>query len=84
MSETLIVSSRGQITLPASLRKRLGIKGGDVMIMEDQGDNIVLKPGMVVEIEQYKDSQIAQWDAEDKLSELQRKKILAGLKNNKK
>ncbi len=83
MSETLIVSSRGQITLPASLRKRLGIKGGDVMILEDQGDNIVLKPGMVVEIEQYKDSQIAQWDAEDKLSKLQRKNILAGLKNKK-
>jgi hypothetical protein len=28
MSETLVVSSRGQITLPAALRKRLGIKSG--------------------------------------------------------
>lgn len=28
MNETLVVSSRGQITLPATLRKRLGIKGG--------------------------------------------------------
>ena len=27
MNETLVVSSRGQITLPATLRKRLGIKG---------------------------------------------------------
>ncbi len=27
MNETLVVSSRGQITLPAALRKRLGIRG---------------------------------------------------------
>lgn len=35
MKETLVVSSRGQITLPVRLRKRLGIKGGDVVILED-------------------------------------------------
>ena len=44
MNETLVVSSRGQITLPATLRRRLGIKGGDVMILEDRGQEVVLKP----------------------------------------
>ena len=34
MSETLVVSGRGQITLPAALRKRLGIKEGDVVILK--------------------------------------------------
>ena len=64
MNETLVVSGRGQITLPATLRKRLGIKGGDVMILEDRGDEIVLKPGVVVEFQLYGEEQVARWDAE--------------------
>ena len=76
MSETLVVYSRGQITLPAPLRKRLGIKGGDVVILEDRGNEIVLKPGIVLEVQYYSDEQIAQWDAEDKLSDQERAEIL--------
>jgi len=74
--ETLVVSSRGQITLPAATRKRLGIKGGDVVILEDRGGEIVLKPGMVLEVQQYGDDQIAQWDADDKLDDRERARIL--------
>ena len=76
MSETLVVSSRGQITLPAALRKRLGIKSGDVVILEDRGNEVVLKPGIVLEIQHYSDEQIAQWDAEDKPSNQERAEIL--------
>ena len=71
-----MVSSRGQITLPAALRKRLGIKSGDVVILEDRGNEVVLKPGIVLEIQHYSDEQIAQWDAEDKLSDQERAEIL--------
>ena len=83
MHETLVVSSRGQITLPATLRKRLGIKGGDVMIIEDRGDEIVLKPGVVVELQLYGDEQVARWDAEDALSDEERTRILARLPASK-
>ena len=76
MSETVLVSNRGQITLPAALRKRLGIKGGDVVILEEQDNQVVLKPGIVLEVELYSDEQIAQWDAEDKLSEAERDRLL--------
>ena len=54
MGEPLIVSGRGQITLPAALRKRLGLKGGDVVILEDRGNEIVLKPGVVLEVQLYR------------------------------
>ena len=67
MPQPLIVSSRGQVTLPAATGKRLGIKGGDVVIMEDRGSETVLKPGLVPEIQQCGDDQIAQMDADDKL-----------------
>ena len=55
MNETLVLSSRGQITLPAVLRKRLGLKTGDVLILEDRGSEIVLKPGVVIETQYYRD-----------------------------
>lgn len=83
MNETLVVSNRGQVTLPAALRKRLGIKGGDVMILEDRGDEIVLKPGVVVELQLYSDEQVAQWDAEDTLSDQERTRILDKLPTSK-
>ncbi len=76
MQETLVVSGRGQITLPAVLRKRFGIKRGDVLILEDRGNEIVLKPGVVLEVEIYNDEQIAEWDAADVLLDQERTRIL--------
>jgi AbrB family looped-hinge helix DNA binding protein len=76
MNETLVVSRRGQITLPALLRRRLGIKAGDVMILEDRGHEVVLKPRATIEVETYSDDQIAKWDADDQLSEEERKRIV--------
>ena len=76
MAQTLVVSGRGQITLPATTRKRFGIKGGDVVILEDRGSAIVLKPGIVLEIEHYGDDQIARWDADDRLDDREREGIL--------
>ena len=76
MPQTLVVSGRGQITLPATTRKRFGIKGGDVVILEDRGGEIVLKPGIVLEAQHYSDEQIAQWDADDRLDDRERAGIL--------
>ena len=76
MNETLIVSSRGQITLPAVIRKRLGLKSGDVLILEDRGSEIVLKPGVVIETRYYSDEEVAAWDKADRLSERERTHIL--------
>lgn len=47
-----------------------------VVIMEDQGNETVLKPGVDLEIQHYDDNQIAQWDADDKLEERERRRIL--------
>ncbi len=76
MNETLVLSSRGQITLPAVLRKRLGLKTGDVLILEDRGSEIVLKPGVVIETQYYRDEEIAEWDEADRLSGRERARIL--------
>lgn len=83
MSETLVVSSRGQITLPAALRKRYGIKGGDVVIIEERGNEVVLKPSAVVEIEFYADEQIAEWDADDVLPDEERTRAVESMTASK-
>ena len=81
MSETLVISSRGQITLPAALRRRLGIKGGDVIILEERGTEVVFKPGVVLEYAQYSDDDINAWDRDDQLSKEERAKILERLQH---
>jgi len=77
---TVIVSARGQITLPADLRHRLGIKEGGVVTLEERHGELVLRPAAVVELTMYSDEDIARWDAEDDLSDAERgriKKMLA-------
>lgn len=80
MRETLIVSSRGQITLPASMRKHLGIMPGGALIIEERDGVLMLKPATVLEVERYSDEQIAEWDRADALSAKERARILDRLK----
>lgn len=77
MQQTLIVSSRGQLTLPANLRKRLGLRNGGAVIIEERNNEVVIKPAAVLEIEMYSDAQIAAWDADDRFSPDERSALLA-------
>jgi len=76
MRQTLIVSTRGQITLPADIRKRFGIKSGEPVIIEDRNSELVLKPATVLEVEMYSPEQVAEWDQQDQLRDAQRKAVL--------
>ena len=75
MRENLVVSARGQITLPAALRKRLGIDAGDVVIVEDRNGEILLRPAVVLEIENYTEAQIAEWDDVDRFGPGERERL---------
>lgn len=72
MHETVIVSNRGQLTLPVGLRKKFGIQKGGPVIIEDRNGEIVLKPALVMEIGLYSDEEIAAWDRDDKLNAAER------------
>ncbi|MCK9365476.1 MAG: AbrB/MazE/SpoVT family DNA-binding domain-containing protein [Syntrophales bacterium] len=76
MRASLTVSSRGQITLPTDIRKRMGIIAGGVVILEEREDEVVLRPAAVLEIETYSDADVARWNAEDHLEEAERLNIL--------
>lgn len=76
MRQTLIVSTRGQITLPADIRKQFGIKSGEPVIIEDRNGELVLKPATVLAVEMYSPKQVAEWDQQDQLSDAKRKAVL--------
>jgi len=76
MKENIVVSERGQITLPAAMRRRLGIKAGGVVVVEDRDGELVIRPAAVVELAAYSDEEIAEWDREDRLSPDERAWIL--------
>jgi antitoxin PrlF len=80
MRQTLLVSNRGQITLPASIRKRLGIQSGGVLTLEEKDNVVVLRPAAVVEMETYSDEEVARWDKEDRLEPAERNALLKRLR----
>ncbi|MBI5848141.1 MAG: AbrB/MazE/SpoVT family DNA-binding domain-containing protein [Nitrospirae bacterium] len=83
MKETLTVSSRGQITLPAAIRKKAGIMQGGTVTIEDRGNELVLRPAAVFEIEMYTDNQIEDWDKADRLSPSEKTSLLKKAKLNR-
>lgn len=83
MKDTVVVSSRGQITLPSRLRRALGLRGAAVLTAEEIGGKIVLTPAMVVETETYSDAQIAAWNEADVFPKDERDRIAAKLKTRR-
>lgn len=81
MRQTLIVSTRGQITLPTNIRKQFGIKSGEPIIIEDRNGELVLKPATVLELEMYTPKQVAEWDMQDSLSDQARADVLNRVAN---
>ncbi len=83
MKEKLIVSERVQITLPAAMRKALGLGPSAVVTAEEIGGRIVLTPAVVIETEIYSDSQIAEWDRADAFKKGDRAELLGKLKRRR-
>jgi AbrB family looped-hinge helix DNA binding protein len=42
--ETVTLSSKGQIVIPVGIRKRMRLKTGNKLIIEEESEGIVLKP----------------------------------------
>jgi antitoxin PrlF len=78
MVETVVVSGRGQITIPAGMRKKLGIEPGGTMTIEETAEGLLLKPAIQisVDLEVYSDEDIARWDEEDLLGKDERDRLL--------
>lgn len=75
MKFTLTVSERGIVTLPAKLRKMLGIRPNDQLIAEPTPDGLLLRPAITLPVEIYTDERIREFDsAEAELEQTLRKR----------
>ena len=76
MKTNLIVSSRGQLTLPSEMRKKYGIDEGSVLVAEDRNGEIILKPASVMEVDYYSDQQIEEWASADRFEDAKQRDLL--------
>jgi AbrB family looped-hinge helix DNA binding protein len=83
LKENLVVSARGQITLPAAMRRALGLRGNAVVTAEERAGKIVLTPAVVVETETYSDADIAVWDEADAFQSGEQSQLKARLKRRR-
>ena len=65
MKATVIVNSRGAVTLPAKLRQSLGIEADDHLIAETTPEGLLLRPAVILPIEMYTEERIAEFDREE-------------------
>ena len=71
----LVVSPRGQITLPKGVRARLRLVPGSVVLLREEAGKLVLDPAAVVPVEHYSDEQIERLLTEDRVTAADRAAI---------
>ncbi|MEW6542113.1 MAG: AbrB/MazE/SpoVT family DNA-binding domain-containing protein [Nitrospirota bacterium] len=70
-SETSKVGKRGTVVIPASLRRRYGIKEGSLVIAEERAEGVLIRPAAALPVEIYSPERRAEFllsnavDAED-------------------
>lgn len=62
MKATLTLTSRGVVTLPAKLRRALGLKADDLLIAETTPDGLLLRPAVTLPIEMYTEKRVREFD----------------------
>ena len=63
MKAAVTINSRGVITLPAALRKSLGLKADDQLIAETTPEGLLLRPAVTLPVEIYSPQRVREFDA---------------------
>lgn len=63
MKAAVTINSRGVITLPAALRKSLGLKADDQLIAETTPEGLLLRPAVTLPVEIYTPERVREFDA---------------------
>ena len=62
MKTTVTVTSRGVVTLPAKLRRALGLKADDRLIAETTPEGLLLRPAVRLPVEIYRKKRFREFD----------------------
>jgi len=55
------IGKRGTVVIPAALRRRFGIEEGSLVITEDRGEGIFIRPAVAVPLESYSQERKAEF-----------------------
>jgi AbrB family looped-hinge helix DNA binding protein len=69
---TLVISPRGQITLPKPVRARLRLAPGSVLLLREEGGKIILDPAAVTPVSLYADEEIERLVGADRVNRRER------------
>lgn len=61
MIKVININSRGTLTLPKELRKRLGLQGAGQVVVEEIAEGVLLRSGATFPIEIYSDQRLAEF-----------------------
>lgn len=65
MATLLTPTDRGVLTLPARLRRELGIVPGQPLLAEATPEGLLLRPAVTLPVEIYSAERVAEFDAEE-------------------
>jgi AbrB family looped-hinge helix DNA binding protein len=81
--ETAKLGKRGQVSIPKAVLERLGIEEETILLVEATDDgSILLRPAGVYPIEIYSDARVAEFMAEDRISDDLRERIRRKLEDS--
>ena len=63
MRVTLTVTDRGTVTLPAKLRKKMGIEADSLLIAETTEEGILIRPAVALPVEVYSEDRLHEFAA---------------------
>ena len=62
MKATLTLTNRGVVTLPAKLRRALGLRADDQLIAETTPEGLLLRPAVTLPVEIYSEKRTREFD----------------------
>jgi AbrB family looped-hinge helix DNA binding protein len=70
------LGKKGQVSLPATVLRKLGLQGASTLLVETTDDGaVVLRPAGVYPIELYTDARIAEFDKANQLTESEKARL---------
>lgn len=78
------LGKKGQLSLPAAVLRKLGLRGAATLIVEATDDGaVILRPAAVYPIELYTDARIKEFDKANRLSESEKARVRKALRRRK-
>lgn len=78
------LGKKGQVSLPAALLRKLGLRGSGTLLVEATGDGaVILRPAAVYPIELYSDARVKAFEQANRLSPTDARRVQKVLRRRK-